>query len=280
MNLIDEKITHKVFGKGNIVAQDGSIITIDFNEDTKDFIYPDAFQKFITLNDQNTANSLNEILLKKKMEEEALEKKREEEKERRLSEQQHKEKMKNHKIHESSQIAFWLDEEEQENVFTNWQVFTGTVKSGKNEGQPNKIARLHPNSVALLTVREADQPEAERHIIGLYMVNDRLPSNLNDTGMVPSHEDFRLKLTDQEAEKMLFWNYYMNKNSPQRTTWNSGKYRYFDNVGTAQILQDIIALKTDEEEIKQVENFLDYFCQMNILDASNIPEADGALKQQ
>lgn len=35
MNLINEEVTHKVFGEGNIVDHDESVITIDFNEDIK-----------------------------------------------------------------------------------------------------------------------------------------------------------------------------------------------------------------------------------------------------
>src|SRR5699024_3577343 len=126
----------------------------------------------ITLNDQNTAKSLKKVLLKREKKEQALEKKREEERERQVIERQRREKLKNHKIHESSQIVLWLDEEEQRNVFTNWQVFTGKVQSGKSKGQPNRAARLRPNSAGLLTVRQPDQPETERQILGLYMVNE------------------------------------------------------------------------------------------------------------
>ena len=255
MNLINEEITHKVFGEGNIVDHEESIITIEFTEDIKKFVYPDAFGKFITLNDRSTAETFKKIFLKKEMEEEALERKREEENERRVLEQQRKEKMKNHKIHESSQIVFWLDEEEQQNVFIDWQVSTGTVQSGKNKGQPNRAARLRPNSAGLLTARASDQPETERRILGLYMVNETFSGDLSDDGMVPSHAEFRIELTDQEAEKMLFWNYYINKTYPHRTAWNSGKFRYFDNVWTAQILKDIIALKTDEEKSKKLKTF-------------------------
>ena len=279
MNLINEEITHKVFGEGNIVDHEESIITVDFNEVIKKFVYPDAFGKFITLKDRNTAQSLKDIFLKRELEEEALKRKREEEKERQVLEQPRREKLKNQRIHESSQIVFWLDEEEQQNVFSDWQVFTGKAQSGKNKGQPNKVARLRPNSAGLLTARASDQPETERLILGLYMVNETFSGNLSDDGMIPSHAEFRIELTDQEAEKMIFWNYYINKTYPHQTTWNSGKYRYFDNVWTAQILKDIIALKTDEEQIKHAKNFLEYFCQMNALDMDNIPEASGALKQ-
>src|SRR5690625_5836056 len=100
MNLIDEEITHKVFGEGNIVDHDDSIITVDFNEDIKKFVYPNAFGKFITLNDRNTAKHLEKVLLKKKEEEEILEKEREEEKRQQALEQQRKEKKKKNKIHE------------------------------------------------------------------------------------------------------------------------------------------------------------------------------------
>lgn len=279
MNLINEEITHKVFGIGNIVGHDESVITIDFNDYTKKFIYPDAFGKYIQLNDRNAAKSLQKIIAKEEMKKEALEREREEAEAQQALEQQRREKLKNLKIHESSQIVFWLDEEEQQNVFIDWQTSTGKVQNGKSKGQPNRVARLLPNSACLLTSRGSDQPETERRILGLYMVSDTFFGDLSNDGMVPAHKEFRIKLTDQEAENMLFWNYYINKNFPERLSWNSGKYRYFDNIWTAQILKDIIALRTDEDEIQEAKNFLEYFCQMNVIDMDNIPQAHGALKQ-
>jgi hypothetical protein len=262
------------------VEQDDYFITIEFDDDIKKFVYPDAFGKFITLKNQDTAKSLKKVISKRETEKEELEQKRKEEKERQALEQRRMEKLKNHKIHESSQIVFWLDEEEQQNEFMDWQVSTGMIQSGKSKGEPNKPARLHPNSAALLTARKSDKPETERQILGLYMVSETFTGDLNEDGIIPAHSEFRIKLTEQEAEKMLFWNYYVNKNYPHRMAWNSGKYRYFDNIWTAQILKDIIALKTEEEEIKAAENFLEYFCRMNILDMDSIPEANGALKRK
>lgn len=279
MNLINEEITHKVFGDGSIVKQEASIITIEFDNETKKFVYPDAFGKYITLHNRDTAKSLKEIISKRELKAEALEKKQKEERERQELERQRQEKLKNLKIHESSQIVFWLDDEEQQNVFTDWKVSTGKIQSGKNKGQPNRAVRVQPNSVGLLTAREDNQQETERQIIGLFMVNESFSGSHNEDGIVPAHAEFRIELTEQEAEKMLFWNYYLNKNYPQQTTWNSGKYRYYDNVWTAQILKDIITIKTDEKEIKEVQSFLEYFCEMNALDMDNIPEANGALKQ-
>ncbi len=281
INLINEEITHKVFGVGNIVDvdHDGSVITIDFNDYSKKFIFPDAFEKFIKLNDRNTAKSLQKIIAREEMKKEALERELEELKVQQALEQQRREKLKNLKIHESSQVVFSLDEDEQQHVFTDWQISPGTIQNGKNKGQPNRIARLLSNSACLLTARGSDQPETERRILGLYLVNESFFDDPNEDQLVPAHTEFRLKFTDQEVESMLFWNYYINKNYPQRMTWNSGKYRYFDNIWTAQILKDILALRTDEEEIQEVNNFLTYFCEINLIDMNNIPEAQGALKQ-
>ncbi|ARK23345.1 malate synthase [Sporosarcina sp. P37] len=278
MNLINEGITHNVFGEGSIVEHEDSVIVVDFNNVLKKFVYPDAFDNFITLNDQTIAKSLEEVFLKKRAEEAVLEKKRKEEKKIRLLEQQRRDILKNNKIHVSSQIVFWLDEEEQSNLFNDWQISTGSIQSGKNKGRPNPVTRLRPNSAGVLTVRNSDQEETERRIVGLFMVNDIFTGTIGDDGLVPYHEDFRIQLTEQEAEKMLFWKYYVNKNYPHRTSWNSGKFRYFDNVWTAQMLKDIIALRTDEDEVKEAEDFLEYFCKLNALDVDNIPEASGAIQ--
>lgn len=279
MNLLNEKVTHNVFGNGKIVSQDETVITIDFNEDVKRFVYPDIFETFVSLKDQDIAASLKQVISNRKKEEEALKKQLEEQREQEALEQERLQLLEDRKIHESSQIVFWLDEDEQQNVFTDWKVSTGEIQSGPNKGEPNRAARLSPNSAALLTVRGESEEETERQILGLYMVTETFTGNLRDDGLVPAHTEFKIELTEQEAKKMLFWNYYKNKTHPHRTTWNSGKYRYFDNICTVQILKDIIALKTDEEEIKEVKKFQEYFSTMNLLDIESIPEASGALKQ-
>src|SRR5690625_261058 len=90
MNLIDKEGMHKSFGKGNIVSQDEEFITIDFNKETKKFVFPDAFGKFLKLKDDSAQASLNKAIVKLEEKQELLEKQREEEKEQRILEQQRK----------------------------------------------------------------------------------------------------------------------------------------------------------------------------------------------
>ena len=76
---------------------------------------------------------------------------------------------------------------------------------------------------------------------------------------------------------MLFWKYYVNEKSPDKMTWNTGKYRYFDNEWMAQILLDIVSLKSDTPEHELAQSFFDHFCKMNQIMKEELPEPNGAL---
>ena len=117
MNLIDETVTHKVFGEGQIVEQDDKTITVDFEEDVKKFVYPDAFKTFIMLQDRDLSERLEETLTKMRAEEKIREKKKAKEREQKIIQQQLRARLKNENVHESSQIVFWLNEEDDEKVF-------------------------------------------------------------------------------------------------------------------------------------------------------------------
>lgn len=282
MNLIDKKVMHKSFGKGNIVDQDDEFVTIDFDKETKKFVFPDAFGKFLKLKDDSAQATLKQAITKFEAKQEQLEKEREEEQAQRILEQQRKNELKkllkNHRLHEKSQLVFWLEDTEEEQAFADWQVFAGEIRSGKNKGNPNKPVRLHQNSLVLLTKRDDEEDENERKIVGLYMVEETFIGRLAEDGLIPAHSELRLKLTGEEAEDMLFWNYYINEKYPHRMTWNTGKYRYFDNIWAAQILRDIVSLKKDPNEKQLAEEFFLHFCKMNQLEPNEIPEPNGALK--
>ena len=45
------QVRHKTFGLGTIIAKDGKYIRVKFESSEKNFVYPDAFEKFLTLAD-------------------------------------------------------------------------------------------------------------------------------------------------------------------------------------------------------------------------------------
>jgi hypothetical protein len=281
MNLINKKVTHKRFGMGSIVEQNDSSIEIHFESENKKFVFPDVFEKHLKMHDKSIANSLEKMIQEKEMERKEEESKKEEERKLHRKKQElrleYEKLMKNHKLHPESQMVFWCDTEELDQPFSEWKVFSGEIKSGANKGKPNKPIRLHQNSAVLLTEIDASMPEKDRRILGVYMVKEGFIGKLCEDGYIPAHSTYRIQLTEQESEQMLFWKYYVNEKHPHKMTWNTGKYRYFDNLWMAQILLDIVSLKSDPKERELAQQFFEHFCKMNQLTEQELQEPNGAL---
>lgn len=281
MNLINKKVTHKRFGMGSIVKHNDSSIEILFATENKKFVFPDVFGKHLKLHDKSAAISLEKIIQEKEMERKEEEWKKEEEKKLLRKKQElrleYEKLMKNHKLHPESQMVFWCDTEEQNSSFSEWKVFSGAIKSGNNKGKPNKPIRLHQNSAVLLTAIDSSMPEKDRRILGVYMVNEGFVGKLCEDGHIPAHTKYRLQLTEQESDRMLFWEYYVNEKFPKKMSWNTGKYRYFDNSWMAQILHDIVSLKSDPKERELAQQFFEHFCKMNQITEQELPKPNGAL---
>ncbi|MBD3108838.1 malate synthase [Bacillus sp. AGMB 02131] len=281
MNLINKKVTHKRFGTGSIVKQNDCSIEIHFASENKMFVFPDVFEKHLNLHDESDAKSLEEIIQKKEKERKEEEWKKEEEKKLQRKKQElrieHEKLMRHHKLHPESQMVFWCDKEEQNSSLSEWKVFSGVIKSGNNKGKPNKPIRLHQNSAVLLTARDSNMSEKDRRILGVYMVDKDFVGKLCEDGYIPAHSKYKLQLTEQESDQLLFWEYYVNVKSPEKVAWNTGKYRYFDNTWMAQILLDIVSLKSDPDERELAQQFFEHFCKMNQIIEHELPKPNGAI---
>lgn len=280
MTLINQKVTHKTFGKGNVINYDDSYIKIGFESGTKKFVFPDAFEKYITLTDREMANLMNKKLeaLNKERKKQALILERQkiiERKKQQILEQ--KKRARSRGIHPKLQSVFWCHPEEEDRLFAEWKVSVGKIKSGEQKGQPRRLARMNQNSACLLTIREPHMAEEDRRIIGAFMAEEGFNGRLRMDGYIPAHPKYRIRLTEPESKKMLFWNYYVNNRFPNNITWNSGRQRYFDNIWMARILEDILALKENPEEKKNTQLFLEYFCRLNNINENKIPKAEGVL---
>ena len=54
------KIKHKTFGEGSVTSFDGKYITASFGSFEKKFVYPDAFENFLTLADGTVSQEILE----------------------------------------------------------------------------------------------------------------------------------------------------------------------------------------------------------------------------
>jgi hypothetical protein len=58
MLLENLEVLHKSFGKGTIVGSNGKYITVKFETAQKIFVYPDIFEKFLTLADGTVCDEI------------------------------------------------------------------------------------------------------------------------------------------------------------------------------------------------------------------------------
>ena len=52
------QVKHKTFGLGTVVSMDGKYMRIKFDGAEKSFVYPDAFEKFLTLADGTVSEEI------------------------------------------------------------------------------------------------------------------------------------------------------------------------------------------------------------------------------
>ena len=52
------QVRHKTFGLGTVVAHEGKYIKVKFDNAEKNFVYPDSFEKFLTLADGTVSEEI------------------------------------------------------------------------------------------------------------------------------------------------------------------------------------------------------------------------------
>ena len=79
MNLVNLQVKHKAFGPGVVISAQGKYVTVKFSESTKVFVYPDIFEKFLTLADGTVSDEiLRDISSSKEAKQKIQDKKQEE----------------------------------------------------------------------------------------------------------------------------------------------------------------------------------------------------------
>ena len=78
--LLDNLIViHKKFGKGTVCSRQGKYITVNFGAFQKIFVYPDAFESFLTLEDGTVSGEiLEDIDSARRIKQQIIDKKNEE----------------------------------------------------------------------------------------------------------------------------------------------------------------------------------------------------------
>lgn len=254
MQLVGQAISHTKFGKGVVSETTEQTITIIFQQGEKKFLFPDAFEKFLALRNQEAQNQINELVHK-------LVQKRVVQENTKRTKEEHYNRISKLKVMPNSQAAFGLLNNTRQEVFSTWSVSTGFYLSGNSKGAPRIPRQMKLNSACLLTECPDGVPESERKIIGAFMVRDDFDATLCQDGIVQSHDSYKIQLN--ENEELLFWDYFTSAGTVPK--WGNIEIRYFSNEIMQTILKDM-QMKISDPDLRQgAEVFYQYFSRLNRL---------------
>ena len=254
MQLIGQPIKHVTFGKGVVTDWNGNVITVCFSAGEKKFIYPDAFSHFLILKNADAQKKVQHLL-------DTREEKRETALKAYQEQQEKKHMLENLKISPQSQAVFHIEAAEHEAVFSAWTVSTGCYLSGYSKGEPRIPERLQPNSMCLLTELPEGCSEAERRIVGAFMVEDDFIGSRCTDGVIQAHPAHRIQLPPER--RPLFWSYVAKE--PEKQRWGKMAFKYMSNRTGEQILFDCKETALTADEKSRAEHFYRYYCKLNRL---------------
>jgi hypothetical protein len=159
-------------------------------------------------------------------------------------------------------------------MLTHWKAFAGIHQTGENHGKPFALRKVRKGHICVLTSRKPGMDEDERFIFGIFRIDDIYDGDNWETGHVMSMSEFRIELTEEQAQKFKFWEYYSNLKSPEIPKWSHGLFRYLTDEMSAQILRDAIDKTTNKTLAKR---FFDDYCENKGIEPSALPKPHGAL---
>ncbi len=158
---------------------------------------------------------------------------------------------------------------------TSWKAGIGV----NNDGTPRRLGSDVRKGLAIMTTTDSAGDERNRYIFAVFFIRSQEFGDDKKEGSVCAFDGnkkvYALLLNRQEAQQMKFWDYYSNPNKPNIVRWGHGLYRFISHARSARILQDIVSLKTNPNEKKEAQVFLDMFCSVHGI--TKIPPRDGAL---
>lgn len=344
VNLKNEIINHRSLGQGYIIEQTDKYVKVKFSNDEKQFLYPEAFEKFLICSDARLHKEvLVELIEKKQNEAERKSKKQKEWENIAKTHQKTEKRMPNAKRnYPKANIAFkcnFCDGGKSENgigykracsdevinynieiaqhnwccsaecpcgqyydgiidratldsyaekggfvcyesqMLRKWTAYAGYALTKENHQKPLTLRKVQINSLAILTTRIPTEPEKDRFVFGVFLVDEAYEGDNRDEGYVTTTSKYKLNLSIEEARHILFWKYYSNSNAPEKIAWGQGLHRYLDDTQAACILRDIVTVKKNTADEKLAKELFEYFCKINELNSDILPKQEGALQR-
>ncbi|MRT92392.1 endonuclease NucS domain-containing protein [Ancylomarina sp. 16SWW S1-10-2] len=119
------------------------------------------------------------------------------------------------------------------------QFYPGHNHGPKSDNEPRRCLGAKMGKIAVFTSRAQGEPENERFIFAIAQINNLETKDGDDPFEVIACDKNTAVIFD-ETYRPKYWNYYRNKNNPDRIAWNMGLFRYLDDSTIRVMLNDIV----------------------------------------
>lgn len=256
MPIVGQKVKHITFGEGVVkeISGERGIISVEFPIGEKRFHYPDAFAEYLSIDDPEKQQKITEKYDRQLQAEEEKRKKAYERHERRR-------RLRNMKIHPSSQAAFNIDPSDFKAIMKAGEVSTGHYLSGYSKGKPRAAQRVKPNSCCLITGIPDGGKEEDRLIYGAFMAAEDFFGENCEDGLVKGHKRYKIALP--AAKTLRYWDMFESEDPLPR--WGNVPFKFFSNSLMKRILISMKNQVAGTEKENALAKFYEYFCKINRL---------------
>ena len=137
-------------------------------------------------------------------------------------------------------------------MLVDWKCYAGL---DYDTAAPRKISSARNNYVAFLVTKLPNY--GEWVVFAAFLITKSFEGNEKYEGFVEGEkEDYRVELTPKEAKKVLYWDFYKNKDGSHQWT---GLFRYFDDDLTLKLLNHMLSVVEDLDKKRKINNIINEF---------------------
>lgn len=152
------------------------------------------------------------------------------------------------------------------------------IYAGRDDDGTVRGWSLDSDRLVILTTVKPHEPEEERVIFGVFLINHSYEKD-DEEASATSYPECRLSLSKEESEQMKYWDYAPGEGINNLIQWKEGLLRYQTDEMCATVLRDfvkVIEKRNDPQQTEYARNFLKIFLQKIGLEEEDIPEKQGA----
>lgn len=146
------------------------------------------------------------------------------------------------------------------------KIGAGYRNVGKQNQTPIRIGQGNENGIVFLTTKKLNAGVEDMYIFGAFLISELYRGGSEDgniPGYVIGNQEYKVHLTEEEANNFKLFDYYHNVNGNGKPAWGAGLFRYADDVVTKNILKAMINVITDPLRKQAAKDLLDKFIELH-----------------